>query len=975
MLFPVYICDIVSNFNYLSTQERKPLMIIPMRVKIILLMLLAMSCCTQLHAQRFLENLGQSIKKEIKKEVQKKVNKGISNFKDNLKGSGQKQQQQQHEQYEQQPRLTQEQPRQVEEQIQTKSKSVANSMAEPITKMQTWPLVVKNGKPYYTAEESVTYNEPYILFDVEYEHPDGVKPFMYTTAVATFKAKEGYCFNRSLKLNESTADAENTTGFKIVDSETVKIYLTAFTGAMGQDVRISPAMRAYKEKISTQHLTPVATAQLHVPLYDYWQSRLHGAVTQSMVNFRDKHMRSYYAYPTTEEVRCTDGSTVKDGEKTTYNSAYKILSVDILDEDLSDDIPGLVGEWCLVSGKRYLPKACLKEIKSGSKYAGMSAKAVNSAFEFAGGSGTIEDPYLIQTAEQLNAMRKGPTYHYKLIADIDLSNWGNWIPIGGSDSYGFMGGGWNKADKGAHSFQGSLDGNGHVISGMQIVINEEIPFPSERSDWRAYGLFASLATNPENYKIKNLGVVNFNIDVQYTSIKNEIRIYAAAICGGMNNGTDIFNCYSKGGEIKIRVKGNEAYKGIDMYGQRPDGTPTAYIYAGGICSSGGGEFGGAGCPRKAYMHIEQCANDSNITVEVEDLHMSIHASGIISHMGTSHIHECYNSGNITLPLGLDNLQGAAHESMAAGICSFAAIADIPGIYHTPPEGSSFIKNCYNSGQIIARNVAGIFGLSLSDIHIEDCYNVGTLIGNEFDLSNGSYTINPILGKTCAVIPYGAEFVRRCYTNGTSVTGTAWKTSTTLGRKVLVAHAEDTHPSKMYEAVPENIGPYTDVKKGVWYGDAVQWAVDQNLPIGTSETTFSPNKNCTRAALYMLMWSAAGSPKMTGANPFTDVKATDAHYDAALWASEMEFVSGTTFAPQTIVTRGELAIALWKNAGRPEVYVNQFLDIENHHTSDLGLSVGWACTTIDLGGTDFHKFSPKKTCTRAQVINYAWRALK
>ena len=115
--------------------------------------------------------------------------------------------------------------------------------------------------------------------------------------------------------------------------------------------------------------------------------------------------------------------------------------------------------------------------------------------------------------------------------------------------------------------------------------------------------------------------------------------------------------------------------------------------------------------------------------------------------------------------------------------------------------------------------------------------------------------------------------------------------------------------------------------------------------------------------------------MTGANPFTDVKATDAHYDAALWASEMEFVSGTTFAPQTIVTRGELAIALWKNAGRPEVYVNQFLDIEHHHTSDLGLSVGWACTTIGLGGTDFHKFSPKKTCTRAQVINYAWHALK
>lgn len=38
-----------------------------------------------------------------------------------------------------------------------------------------------------------------------------------------------------------------------------------------------------------------------------------------------------------------------------------------------------------------------------------------------------------------------------------------------------MGGGWSKTDNGACSFQGSLDSNGYVVSGMKIVINDTPP--------------------------------------------------------------------------------------------------------------------------------------------------------------------------------------------------------------------------------------------------------------------------------------------------------------------------------------------------------------------------------------------------------------------------------------------------------------------------------------------------------------------
>lgn len=888
-----------------------------MRLRIAIVISLTLLCCTQSYAQSFLENPGKNIKKDV-------------------------------------------------------GRSATALTGVPITKMETWLFVIKDGKPHYKFIDSATASKAnYYLDDIQYEHPDGVKPFIFTTAVATFKAKEGFYFDKSLKLNEQTAQAENTTGFKRIDAKTVKVYLTAFTGDMGYDVRITPAMKEYKKKISEMNIAPVATAQINAPLFDHWCRKLRYG-DNLVQGFIDRNMRTYYAYPTTEDSRDTDGMLVRDAKKSKYPSNYKILSIDVLDDDLSDDIPGLVGEWCLINNKKFIPKACLKDIKYGSKYDGVPAKLINSPFEFAGGSGTLEDPYLVKTAEQLNAVRQGPKCHYKLIADIDLSKWGNWVPIGGTDSYGFMGGGWNKAEKGAFSFQGSFDGNGHVISGMQIVIKEETPFLTETGNWRAYGLFANLATNPVEYKIKNLGVVNFNIDVNYTNVKKNLDLYAAAIVGGMNNGTDIVNCYSKGGKISINVKGNEAFKGFDDFGDRPDGAPRVNVRVGGVCSSGGGVFGGHNTPRYARMHIEKCFNGSDIIVDIQNAEFNIYAGGIIGTMDTTHIHECFNSGNITLPVSYDNPYGSWHESVAAGICAYASIPEIPGIYHKPPEDASFIQNCYNTGQITARGSAGIFNYSVSDIHLENCYNVGAIIGNEFDNSNGFSTVNTIFSDVCGIKPYGKEYVRNCTGNGNAVSGSAWIASSSSGRKLLAAIPEDNHPSNVYDVDPGNLGTFTDVKADVWYADAVRWALDKGIISGT---TFSPGKTCTRVQLVTFLWNAAGSPKMSDANPFSDVKTTDPYYDAALWAKGKGLVSGGTFAPQTALTRGEFVISLWKYVGSPEGWqANQYLDIESHQ-SDFGKAVAWSHFTWVMGGTGRHAFSPKKSCTKAEVINYMYRALK
>ena len=125
----------------------------------------------------------------------------------------------------------------------------------------------------------------------------------------------------------------------------------------------------------------------------------------------------------------------------------------------------------------------------------------------------------------------------------------------------------------------------------------------------------------------------------------------------------------------------------------------------------------------------------------------------------------------------------------------------------------------------------------------------------------------------------------------------------------------------------------------------------------------------------LLWNAAGSPQMSGANPFSDVKSTDSHYAAALWASEKGIISGSTFAPQTSLTRDELVVSLWKSMDCPEgLQANQYLDIESHQ-SDFGKAVAWSHLNGIMGGTAKYKFSPKKTCTKAEVINILYRALR
>lgn len=170
--------------------------------------------------------------------------------------------------------------------------------------------------------------------------------------------------------------------------------------------------------------------------------------------------------------------------------------------------------------------------------------------------------------------------------------------------------------------------------------------------------------------------------------------------------------------------------------------------------------------------------------------------------------------------------------------------------------------------------------------------------------------------------------------------------------------------------------FTDVPVGQWYADAVKWALEQGITTGASETTFAPNNSCDRAQIVTFLWRANGSPKPESSlNPFTDIKAGDYFYEAALWAYENGITTGTsetTFAPDLTCTRAQAVTFQWRAAGKPAASAsNAFTDVESgaYYTD----AVAWAVEQGITTGASATTFAPNGNCTRAQIVTFLWRA--
>ena len=113
--------------------------------------------------------------------------------------------------------------------------------------------------------------------------------------------------------------------------------------------------------------------------------------------------------------------------------------------------------------------------------------------------------------------------------------------------------------------------------------------------------------------------------------------------------------------------------------------------------------------------------------------------------------------------------------------------------------------------------------------------------------------------------------------------------------------------------PKTASSFTDVPASAYYAKAVAWAIENGITNGMTETTFAPNATCTRGQSVTFLYRALKGTASGSAN-FTDVKSDTFYADAINWAVANNVTNGTsntTFSPNADCTRAEIVTFLYR----------------------------------------------------------------
>ena len=184
------------------------------------------------------------------------------------------------------------------------------------------------------------------------------------------------------------------------------------------------------------------------------------------------------------------------------------------------------------------------------------------------------------------------------------------------------------------------------------------------------------------------------------------------------------------------------------------------------------------------------------------------------------------------------------------------------------------------------------------------------------------------------------------------------------------------PVEIVAAFQNTITGFIDTKSTDFYYEPVLWAVENGITTGTSDITFEPVRDVTRAEVVTFLWRANGSPVVELNNPFTDVPEGSFCYDAILWAVDQGITNGTsatTFDPLKTCTRAEVVTFLYRAVGEPQVAAggNSFSDVDpDQFYAD---AVTWATENSVTNGMGDGTFGVALICNRAQIVTFLYRA--
>ncbi|MBQ1251452.1 MAG: hypothetical protein IIY02_00900, partial [Firmicutes bacterium] len=306
------------------------------------------------------------------------------------------------------------------------------------------------------------------------------------------------------------------------------------------------------------------------------------------------------------------------------------------------------------------------------------------AAEFASGSGTAEDPYVITDKYQLDAVREYPDGHFALGADIvftaaDFAEDGDfyrggkgWEPIGST-----LG----------NVFEGSFDGNGYSVCGLYLC-----DAPQNGGNLGLFGFVTG--------QVFDLSLVQCKMEVDTSSFYT----YVGGIVG-QNYGT-LRRC-SVSGTIDVTAQaGAPAYLYVGgIAGYSKEGTVTECYHAGMVSAAGANHtYAGGVVGLGENGSVSLSYNAGSITAKNAAF---AYVGGMVGCQRGAAVSDSYNAGTLTVDEG-----------------NFSYIGGIVG------NGEGQILRCYNVGGLFGRYIGGILGYPLeSDSEIRHCYYLAPVSGN------------------------------------------------------------------------------------------------------------------------------------------------------------------------------------------------------------------------------------------------------
>ncbi len=169
-------------------------------------------------------------------------------------------------------------------------------------------------------------------------------------------------------------------------------------------------------------------------------------------------------------------------------------------------------------------------------------------------------------------------------------------------------------------------------------------------------------------------------------------------------------------------------------------------------------------------------------------------------------------------------------------------------------------------------------------------------------------------------------------------------------------------------------PFTDVRVGEWYYQAIHYVFSEAIMNGESQTLFNPNGRLNRAMLVVSLHRLENQPRLFEPSGFKDVPAGQWYTEAVVWAKASGIVNGYEngkFEPMQDICREELAAILYRYAQFKDLPVDARGDLKQFRdgasVSDWATeAMRWAIGVGILSGDEQGALTPLAGATRAEV---------